>query len=86
MDLGKNNKDGLKFVVKYKGEECIMSYGMNMDCGMGKFVLGMALGTTIGAAIGMTVAPSQRQIRRAAHNAAKKVSEAVDALTEAMDM
>jgi hypothetical protein len=39
-----------------------------------------------GMALGMTMAPSHRQIRRAAHKAAKRVNEAVESLTDAMDL
>ena len=61
---------------------------MNGTCcsGGGKFIMGMAAGMVAGAAIGMTMAPSHRQIKRAAHQAAKRGNEAVESLTEAMDL
>lgn len=61
-----------------------MDHGMHG--GSGKFILGMTAGMALGTAIGITVAPSQRQMRKAAHDAAKKVNDAVDALTNAMDL
>ena len=63
--------------------------GKKMDCNCGsgmRFTLGMATGMVVGAAVGMVMAPSQRQMKRAANKAAKKVGEAVDMLTEAMDL
>ena len=59
---------------------------MDSCCGGMKFGLGMAAGMVVGAAVGMVMAPSQGQMKRAANNAAKKVGEAVDMLTEAMDL
>ena len=60
---------------------------MDGNCGSGmRFTLGMAAGVVVGAAVGMVMAPSQRQMKRMANQAAKKVGEAVDMLTEAMDL
>ena len=60
---------------------------MDCSCGGGmKFTLGMATGMVVGAAVGMVMAPSQRQMKRAANKAAKKVGEAVDMLTDALDL
>ena len=54
--------------------------------GIGKFMLGMTAGMAAGAAIGMTMAPSQRRMKQAAHKAARHVTEAVETLTDAMNL
>lgn len=67
-----------------KGANERMDHGMGH--GSGKFLLGITAGMALGTAIGITVAPSQQQMRKATHTAAKKVGDAVDTLTNAMDM
>ena len=61
---------------------------MNTACcsGGGKFMMGMAAGMMAGTVLGMAMAPSHRQIKRAAHQAAKRVNEAVDHFTEALEL
>lgn len=55
-------------------------------CGTGKFVMGMVAGMAVGAAVGATMAPPSSQIKRTAHKAAKRLNDAVDRLTETLDL
>jgi gas vesicle protein len=66
-----------------KGGKKMQQHSCN---GYGKFIMGMTTGMMAGMALGVTMAPSHRQIRRAAHKAAKRVNEAVESLTDAMDL
>ena len=52
----------------------------------GRFLIGVATGVLAGAALGITVAPSHRKIKRVANMAAKRVNEAVENLTDAIDL
>jgi hypothetical protein len=58
------------------------------DCGCagsGKFMLGMAMGMAVGGTVGMMMNTPRRQMKRAANSAVKRVNEALDHLSDAMD-
>ena len=57
-----------------------------MSMGSGTFILGMTAGMVLGTSIGMMVVQNQHPIRHAANQTAKRVGEAVDHLTDSMDL
>jgi cyclopropane fatty-acyl-phospholipid synthase-like methyltransferase len=57
-----------------------------MCCGWGKFMVGMAAGMAAGTVLGMSMNPNKRSLRRAARKATGLINDAVDRLTETMDL
>ncbi len=58
-------------------------FGMQ-NCGYGKFVTGMATGFMVGAAMGMAMSPSRREMKKMAHKAVDRMSEVMEAMTDAI--